>query len=151
MTTIALSDWTQSPQIVVGEEERRRLTVVALTEIGHSAEHADYLLYELDRAHVVPDAQLPPDVVRIGSVVRYRPSEGGERTIELVLPANAERHENNLAVTTPEGAALLGLRPGQSISWLGADGQSQRIRVLRVTAPIDPRIDPDHDPGPSAA
>lgn len=149
MTTIALADWTQSPQILVGEEERRKLTIIAMTEVGHSAENSDYLLFELDRATVVPDAQLPPDVVRLGSIVRFRNHDGSERTDELVVPSEANEDEHKLSVTSEEGAALLGLRPGQTISWLSRFGGSRRLKVLRVSTPFTGSIDPD--PGPNAA
>ena len=68
MTTISL-DWMQSPEIVVGKTEHHRLTVVALTHVGERG-HADLLLYELDRARIIPDAMVPADVVRIGSIMR---------------------------------------------------------------------------------
>ena len=44
MTTISLSDWGQSPQILVGESEHRLLTATALTNIGADAERTDFLL-----------------------------------------------------------------------------------------------------------
>ena len=76
MTTTILSDWAPSPEIIIGKEEHHRLTIVALTDIGETGDHMDYLLYELDRARIVPDALLPRDVVRIGSIVSYKPIPG---------------------------------------------------------------------------
>ena len=134
MTTISLADCVQSPEIVVGEGEKHALTVAALTEVASTAEQIDYLLYELDRAKVVPDAQLPPDVVRIGSIVRYVAGVyGGERTVKLVLPEAADAGVYRIAATSEHGAALLGLRPGQSIRWLDRSGSMQHLQVLDVT------------------
>jgi len=111
MTTISLADWAQSPEIIIGEKDRHKVTVAALTDVGESSEHMDFLLYELDRAKVVPDGMLPADVVRIGSIVRYRAMPGEERTIKLVMPEDIDLPgEYRLSVTSPHGAALLGLR-----------------------------------------
>jgi regulator of nucleoside diphosphate kinase len=147
MTTISLADWGQSPEIIVGEKEHQQVTVAALTSVGQSNDRTDFLLYELDRAKVVPDSMLPGDVVRLGSVVRYKPFPGEERTIKLVIPDDTEEAGvYRLSVTSAEGAALLGLRPGNAISWLDASGATHRIRVLSVANPGF-----SDDPGPSTA
>lgn len=149
MTTISLADWAQSPEILVGEADHRRLTVAALTDIGQSAERMDFLLYELDRARIVKDGLLPPDVVRIGSVVRYKTLPGEERTIKLVMPEQAERAgAYRVSVTSTHGAALLGLRPGHVMSWLEPDGTTHRLKVLKVA---NAATETDPDPGPFAA
>lgn len=147
MTTISLQDWMPSPDIVVGEKEHKRLTVAALTDIGHDTDTTDFLLYELDRARIVADATLPPDVVRLGSVVRYRPIPGDERVIKLVLPeAAGEEQAYRLSVTSCHGAALLGLRPDDIMSWTDPSGTAHRLKVLRVA-----NNPPEGSPGPGAA
>ncbi|MBE7732750.1 GreA/GreB family elongation factor [Devosia faecipullorum] len=149
MTTISLSDWSQAPDIVVGEHEHKKLTIAALTDIGDSTDRIDFLLYELDRAHLVDDAMLPPDIVRIGSIVRYKPMPGEERTIKLVMPGDENLPgDYRLSVTSAHGAALLGLRPGHVMTWLDPDGVTRRLKVLKV-ANSTPRW--DDDPGPGAA
>lgn len=137
MTTISLAHWDQSsPEIIIGENERRRVTVAALTDVVHRSDHMDFLLYELDRARVVPDTQVPPDVVRLGSMVRYRCAPDEERTIKLVMPSEIELPGNyRLAVTSAHGAALLGLKAGAAMTWLDPDGATQRIEVLQVANP----------------
>ncbi|WP_055046550.1 GreA/GreB family elongation factor [Devosia sp. A16] len=146
MTTISLMDWVQSPEIVVGKSEHHRLTVVALTHVGERG-HADLLLYELDRARVIPDSMLPADVVRIGSIVRYAPVPGVERIAKLVIPDDANGSAGySLAVTSEHGAALLGTRSGQRMSWLDRNGEMQQLRIIAVVNDT-----PDDDPGPLAA
>jgi len=143
MTTLALVDWIQSPEILVGQAEHRRLTVLALTHVGERGN--DLLLYELDRARLLPDDALPADVVRIGSIVRYAQVPGVERISKLVLPEDAvETAGYCLAVTSEHGAALLGTRPGSQMSWLDRDGDIRRLRVIAVA-------NEDDDPGPLAA
>jgi|SRR5690554_1829545 regulator of nucleoside diphosphate kinase len=147
MTTISLADWGQSPEIIIGEKEHQQVTVAALTNVGQSSDRTDFLLYELDRARVVPDNLLPDDVVRLGSVVRYKPFPGRERTIKLVMPDEVDPSgAYRISVTSADGAALLGLRPDNAISWLDASGATHRIKVLRVANP-----GPADDPGPNAA
>jgi len=125
-----------SPEIIIGENERRRVTVAALTDVVHGSDHMDFLLYELDRAKVVPDTQVPADVVRLGSTVRYRHAPDQERTIKLVMPSEIELPGNyRLAVTSAHGAALLGLRAGTVMNWVDPDGTPHRIEVLQVANP----------------
>jgi regulator of nucleoside diphosphate kinase len=148
MTTTTLQDFTLLPDIVIGRADYRRLTVLALAGSGHSAEVADDLLYELDRAMIIADARVPKDIVRMGSGVRYRTSEGDERQVALVYPAKADIAAGRISVLTPVGAALIGLREGQSITWMTRDGRKQMLTVLDVTPPSPADED---DPGPAAA
>ncbi len=145
MTTISLADWGQSPPIVVGKDELRQVTIAALTDVGTTS--ADFLLFELDRAKIVPDGMVPPDVVRLGSIVRYKAVPGDERTIKLVLPSDAEPSGNyRLSVTSSHGSALIGLQAGAAMSWIDADGKVQRLKVLGVI-----NLGAADDPGPDAA
>ena len=137
MNTLSQTGWEPSlPEIVIGENERRQVTVAALTDVVHGSDHVDFLLYELDRAMVVPDAKLPADVVRLGSMVRYWFAPGQERTIKLVMPSEIELPGNyRLAVTSAHGAALLGLKAGATMTWLDPDGTTHGIEVLQVANP----------------
>lgn len=135
MTTTTLSDFHRAPQIVVGLSEHRRLLVLAMAGRGHTADDADGLLYELERAKVVNDQSVPSDAVRMGSRVRYRTDGGVERQVELVFPQNADIAHGRISVLTPVGTALLGLRVGQSVTWLTRDGRDQMLTVLRVSPP----------------
>lgn len=131
-----------SPDIVLGASDHRQLLVLAMAGIGHSAEIADDLLYELERARVVPDNDLPGDTVGMGAKVRYRTWDGVEREVTLVYPARANIAEGRISVLTPVGTALLGLTAGQSISWMTRDGRRQTLTVLSVTGgdePEDPK------------
>lgn len=120
-----------SPEIVLGSDERRKLLVLAMAHSGHAAEDADWLLHELDRAEVLPDISVPTDVVRMDSTVRFSTS-GSERTVTLVFPEHADIGAGRISVLTPIGTALIGLRPGQSITWLTRDGRRQRLTVTEV-------------------
>ncbi|MFD2646401.1 nucleoside diphosphate kinase regulator [Devosia albogilva] len=135
MTTISLSDFSLSPEIILASSEHRLLLRLAMGGSGHTADDADDLLYELERATVVPDQFLPSDTVRMGSTVSFRTAEGEQKSVELVLPIDADIAEGKISVLTPIGTALLGLRTGQSISWRTRDGRRQALTVLQVQAP----------------
>ncbi len=122
------------PEITLGDAEHRKLIILAMTRPGHSAEDSDYLHYELDRARVVPDGTVPLDTVRVGSTVTYR-SDTQVQTVELVYPEHADVASGRISVLSPVGAALVGLRPGQSITRMGWDGDFCRFTVLSVTPP----------------
>ena len=145
MTISAFEDLPLTPEIVLSTEDHRLLTQLAYAGINTASPVADELLYELDRASVVPAEQLPPDVVRMGSQVRYRTSEGEQREVTLVFPSEADIDLNRVSVMTPIGAALVGLRRGQSITWLTRDGRKQVLTVLRVLQPEN------EEPTPPAA
>lgn len=128
--------FTLRPRITVGDTEYHQLVVLALTGSGHSADANDNLFYELDRARIVPTAQLPADVVRMGSPVTYREGEGSVHTVRLVYPQQATA-PGNVSVLTPLGTALLGLRDGQSISYRARwDAEEQTLTALQVGPPV---------------
>ncbi|MBD8065918.1 nucleoside diphosphate kinase regulator [Devosia sp. PTR5] len=117
------------PQIVLAQSEHRQL--LAMAAAGSSAA-AESLLDEMERARVVPDTQLNPDIVRMGSRVQYRTDDDNRKTVTLVCPADADISEGKVSVLTPIGAALIGLRTGQSITWEARDGRKNVLTVLSV-------------------
>ena len=88
---------------------------------------------ELSRAIVVPEEQMPPDVVRINSLVTYiDESNSLSREVELVFPEGANMKYGKISVLSPVGSALLGLKEGQSIDWSFPHQQSRRLKVVSV-------------------
>lgn len=146
MTTTTLQDFVLTPDIVISHEDHLLLRELAHAGINVASTVADELLYELDRATVLPSEELPSDVVRMGSRVRYRAGEM-ERDVTLVFPAEADIEQNRVSVMTPVGAALIGLRKGQSITWLTRDGRKQVLTIVAVRPPAQDSL----DPGPFAA
>jgi regulator of nucleoside diphosphate kinase len=116
------------PRIVLTEDDHRVLSALALT----GTEAADDLLNEVERARVVPAAKLAPSVVKMGSTVTYRPDNGAERTVQLVLPADADIAQSKISVLTPIGTALIGLAVDQSITWEARGGQKHVLTVVSV-------------------
>jgi regulator of nucleoside diphosphate kinase len=86
----------------------------------------------MDRARVVADTKLPSDVVRMGSRVRYRTDKNEEVEVVLVFPVAVDISEGKISVLTPVGAALIGLRTGQSMTWAARDGRKHSLTLLAV-------------------
>ncbi|WP_334149327.1 nucleoside diphosphate kinase regulator [Hyphomicrobium sp.] len=125
------------PQIVVGEREETRLTALATSAMltGRSEHVARVLLAEMERADVVPDAQIPQSVVRMNARVAFEVDGGERREAELVFPGEANIDAGKISVLTPIGAALIGLSPGQMMMLKGVDGRPHKLKVISVDPP----------------
>ena len=130
--TIVSRDLT--PRIALGKTDHQMLTALAQAGLDRTPELAETLLGELERARVVADGTLPPDVTRMGSRVTYTTASGAEQTVTLVYPALAEIDQGMVSVMSPIGTALIGLKAGQSITWRDRSGRRQQLTVLEVAA-----------------
>lgn len=119
------------PEIRITERDHERLTSILSTL---RADHpvAALLGAELDRAEVVASEDIPPDTVTMNSQVVLELPDGSSHTVTLVYPNGADFSAGRLSVLAPVGAALLGLRVGQTISWPMPDGQTRTVRVIEV-------------------
>jgi len=126
---------TLRPQITVARSEHQQL--LALAASGNGSAAADSLWDEMDRARVVADPKLPADVVRMGSRVHYRTDKNDDVEVTLVFPVDADISKGNVSVLTPIGAALIGLRAGQSITWEARDGKKHALTVVAVHQPVE--------------
>lgn len=68
----------------------------------------------------------------MGSTLRFTSDLGEDRQVTLVFPGEADIAEGKVSVTTPIGAALIGLSAGQSIDWTARDGRVHRLTVESV-------------------
>jgi regulator of nucleoside diphosphate kinase len=109
-----------------------------VADLALQAEHrqpvvAAMLLEEIERAELHDAATLPDDAIRLSSDVDFVDERTHQlRKVRLVLPAFANIAEGRISILTPMGAALYGLRTGDSIDWPDLDGNSRRIRIVRV-------------------
>lgn len=89
------------------------------------------LAAELDRAVVVAADALPPDVVTMNSRIRLR---DGRRTwtMSLVFPEHADPEEGCISVLAPLGAALLGCRVGQHVTFRVPGGAERSCDILSL-------------------
>lgn len=123
------------PTIVIGDVDHRNLSSLAVAMENRMPEVSAALLDELDRAKVVPQRNVPVNVVRMGSAVRFRTVGAGEREVTLVLPLEADIDAGRISIMTPVGVSLIGLSPGQSIAWTSRDGRAQELTIVSVEMP----------------
>lgn len=128
------------PRIVISARDHARLLSVAENAARNASEIADYLSEELTRAEVVSDADCSTHFAQMGSYVTYRDDTSGKtRTVQLVYPADANIDQQRISILTPIGAALIGLRPAQSIAWPSPDGGFGSLTVLDVRGEDTPQ------------
>lgn len=124
----------RKPAITMTRSDHERLWRLAESYALKNPEVADELLAELERARVVADGRVAPDVVRMGSTLRFMTDAGEDRTVTLVFPGEADIAAGKVSILTPIGAALIGLSRGQSIDWTARDGRTHRLTVEGVEA-----------------
>lgn len=121
---------TPKPEIFITESDRKTLQQLAFAALS-VPDVADELLNELDRAKTA-DKEKAGQYIGIGSKATFTTSSGDEKTVELVMPADADISVGKISILTPVGVALLGLSEGQSINWKARDGRTGTLRVLEV-------------------
>ncbi|QIL90881.1 GreA/GreB family elongation factor [Microbulbifer harenosus] len=121
---------TSLPPIIVSREDREQIYNL-LDSIPAHNEVVEGLYDELDRAEIREEKDMPGDVVRLNSNARFTNEASGKvYHLKLVLPAN-KTGDHCVSLLTPAGAALLGLKAGDSIEWPVA-GKSLRLRLNAV-------------------
>lgn len=79
---------------------------------------AGQLKEELKKAILLDTHELPPDVVRLGTLVKVKELESGKTMqLKIVTPDKADRKTQQISVLSPVGTALIGLKTGSRISW----------------------------------
>jgi len=121
------------PQIHLLASESDLVAGLALQVEDRQPAVAAMLLDEIERAQLHDVETLPEDAVRLGSDVDFVDEKTSQlRKVRLVVPALANIAEERISILTPMGAALYGVRTGDSIDWPDLDGRSRRIRIVRV-------------------
>ena len=91
------------------------------------------LIEEIDRAKIYAADKIPADVVTMGATVEFVDEHSGaDRTVQLVLPGEADIAAGRVSILTPVGAGLIGMREGQTITWPDRDGQERQLRIVKV-------------------
>ena len=95
-------------------------------------EYLNRLEEELERAEVVEQKDIPPDVITMRSTVSLKDLDtGGKMIYWLAFPTEANYSEGKISVLAPVGTALLGYRRGDVIEWEVPSGV-RRLRVEKV-------------------
>ena len=121
------------PTIIINELDAERIDRLLEKAEFASLPVADALNEELDRAQMCTPETIPHDVFTMNSQVKFRNlTTGEELTRTLVYPAQMTDSSTQLSVLAPVGAALLGLRTGDTIHWELPGGASTHLEVLEL-------------------
>ena len=123
-----------APPLIISDLDVRRLEALLASRSPDAAGIAGALEAELARAEIRQASDVPADVVRMNSTVICEDETSGVRhDVRLVYPGEASS-EGDVSILAPVGAALLGLRAGQTIEWPLPGGRTTRLRVTSVLA-----------------
>ena len=121
------------PAIAITERDLESLSRLVNTATHLTPEVAEYLEHELCRAEIIQAGASVEGIVSMGTEVEYRDQKTGVvHRVTLVYPAESDIGRGRVSVLTPVGAALIGLRKGQSIGWTTRSGECRRLIVLSV-------------------
>lgn len=121
------------PTIIINDTDAERIDILLEQPAYAGLPIADALNAELDRAQMCSPEEMPHDVVTMNSRVKFRNLSDGEvRVRTLVYPAKMTDSNTQLSVMAPVGAALLGLRVGDSIHWELPGGVATHLEVLEL-------------------
>jgi regulator of nucleoside diphosphate kinase len=125
-----------SPRITLSLDDYERLSALVATAMMSAPELAEILAGELARAHVLAAGRFPQDVVSMNCDVTFRDDRTGRmQSMRLVYPRESDVANCKLSVLTPVGAALIGVRVGESITWETPAGELRQLTVLSVKDP----------------
>jgi regulator of nucleoside diphosphate kinase len=123
---------TATPSITLTSNDVQRLEAMLDSAQFHDAPGAAPLRGELERARVVEPRKLPRDVISMNSTAEcVDEASGRTHALTLVYPREADAAHGRVSVLAPVGAALLGMKVGQSIDWPVPSG-TMRLRVTAV-------------------
>jgi regulator of nucleoside diphosphate kinase len=109
----------------------------AIADVGPS-DGTRLLSQEAGRARLVPLEKLPADTVRLNSTVIFLDNEDLEtEEVQVVLTDNGKPLDE-APVTRVLGAALIGLRVGDTMRWVSRTQGEREITITRVTQPAPP-------------
>lgn len=116
---------------ILSADEYVRLQAMMCTMIGARTPLASLLRLKLGSAKVLPATEIGPDVVTSGRRVRFK--NGRYRLDERTLLWNAVSGDDDcLLLSTTRGLSLLGLKTGQSISYLTDRRRTEFARIEYV-------------------
>lgn len=112
--------------------EKDLLRIKNILSFQKSEEFEDLEL-ELDRAKIISDDIVPPDLVTMNSKFKFLiVQDNKEMIIRVVYPSDANFAEGKISVLASLGSALIGLRVGQEINWMFPDGKTKTLKILEI-------------------
>ena len=120
----------------ITDQDAMRLFRVVKDTIGKSSANgneAEALHDALDLAVIVPQKDIPQDVITMNSTITVEDVGSCQKhTFTLVYPEAADAPANRVSVLSPAGNALLGAKIGDSISVV-APASVRTMRVISIS------------------
>ena len=91
------------------------------------------LAHEVGRARLVAREKLPTDTVRLNSTVEFLDNDVLEIEAVQVVLTGGSQPSDEAPVTSPLGAALIGLKVGDTMNWVSRDEGARAVTITRVT------------------
>ncbi len=121
------------PPVAMTDRDWRRLRRLVRCAAALYHPVSELLAREVGRATVCPVEEIPSDVVTMNSRVVFRTGRGdGVQSRFLVFPERYTPNGYCVSVTSPLGAALIGLRTGSSFHYRSLDGEPRCVFVQDV-------------------
>jgi len=118
------------PPIIINRLDAERLQRLIDAASGEELFVAELLEEELARGEVIDPEDVPMDAVSMNSQVQFTDLSRGRQVIRtLVYPHALAATEDGISVMAPVGAALIGLRVGDTIDWPLPDGSETQLRI----------------------
>ncbi len=113
-------------------EKLKRMIEARRNASTREQENLAMLANELERAEIVPAAEISSEAVTMHSQVLVRDlNTGSEATYTVVFPTDADITQGKVSVLAPVGTALLGYRKGDEIDWPTPGGR-RRLKIVQV-------------------
>ncbi len=96
-----------------------------------------YLEARINSATVVPLGS--GDEIRFGATVTIETETGEQQTFQIVGEDEARTGKNSLAWSAPIVIAMLGAKPGDTVTWDGPEA-TVRTKILKVSFLSDPGL-----------
>lgn len=124
---------SEQPPIMISQTDVDRIERLLETAAQEGAAGVTALEQELERARVVPSAEMPPNVVTMNSRVRFREVASSKPfELTLVYPLDVDPDGTTVSILAPVGSALLGLSEGDEIEWPKPAGGTLRVRIEEI-------------------
>lgn len=137
MTAPAIPPDAPLPAIHIIDREYDVIADLALRIETAQPALAARLMTELERAEVHDAAGLPEGVIRLNSHVEFvDEGSGAHRSVQLVMPGDADIAAGRVSILTPVGAGLIGMSQGSEILWPDREGHARLLRIVAVSQPV---------------
>ncbi|EPC00429.1 hypothetical protein L861_14240 [Litchfieldella anticariensis FP35 = DSM 16096] len=121
------------PDIIINRLDAERLQHLIDNAEEKDMSVATALEAELLRGEIIEPEEMPMDAVSMNSQVRFTDLSRNRQIVRtLVYPHGLSSTPDAISILAPIGAAMLGLRTGDTIDWQLPDGSVSQLRIDEI-------------------